>query len=85
MGNSYTDGIWERMDAVMGIIDAFGGEFSGEVGHVLADLALLSGIDYKAISATVIIMEQEGFVEVDRYTHPDPHRANKIVSIRRAS
>jgi len=69
-------------DRVLDAILAAGGVYaSGDAGEVLHNLAVDADVPYKAVSLVVIRLEGMGFVEVDRLTHREAHRANKIVSI----
>jgi DNA-binding MarR family transcriptional regulator len=53
----------------------------GDPGEVLGNLASEAEVPYKAVSLVVLRLEEMGLVTVDRQTHPDHGRANRIVSI----
>lgn len=72
----------DKMELVLLAIELEDGLFVREAGFVLADLSFLTGIEYKTLSSIVLEMEVAGFIEVDRQTHKDPRRANRLISIR---
>lgn len=74
----------DRMELVLLAIECEEGVFSREPGFLLADLSLLTGIEYKTLSATLLEMEAEGFVTIERLSHEEPRRANKLMTIRLA-
>lgn len=72
-----------NLASIMEVVDAWDGTFVSEIGSVLSDLALLSGLPYKTVSACVLELERLGVVAVERFTRPEAHRANRLISIAR--
>jgi hypothetical protein len=73
----------EYASKVLDVILEHEGVYSqGDAGEVLGNLAHESEVPYKAVSVVVLYLESLGFVEVDRVTHREAHRANKIASIK---
>lgn len=78
--NSYED---RRELVIIAIqVEDRNGYFSREAGFLLADLSFLTGIPYKTLSVTILQMEAEGDLMVERATHREAARANKLERIR---
>lgn len=71
----------DKVQAITEVLLAWDGVFTSEPGSVLHDLALLSGIPYKEVSATVLYMESQCYVAVRRLHKPEAHRANIVLQI----
>lgn len=72
----------EYMDRVLDVLIEHQGVYTqGDAGEVLGNLAHESEVPYKAVSVVVLRLESLGFVQVDRVSHREAHRANKIASI----
>ena len=71
----------QAMLNVLDYIIAQGGEVADEPGRLLATIATATGVPYKAVSVAVLALEQIGFVQVERASHPDPGRANRVARI----
>lgn len=67
--------------AVLEVLQAWDGTYEAEAGHVLSDIALLTGVHYKMVSRTVLALEQQGDVIVDRVAHVEARRANRLIRI----
>lgn len=72
----------DRAELVLMALDDEGGTFSREAGYCLADLSFATGIPYKTLSQTLIQMEAEGTITIERAKHPKAHQANRLITIR---
>jgi DNA-binding MarR family transcriptional regulator len=79
MTNKYDDDTERVLDV---LLNSPGQRFAqGYAGEVLGNLAAEAGVEYKITSKIVIMLETMGWVHVERQTHDDPRRANRIISI----
>jgi hypothetical protein len=73
----------KQLDAVVEVLLTHHGIYAyGDPGEVLGNLAAEAGVPYKATSQCVLLLEQWGLVTVERLSHPEAHRANRIIEIR---
>lgn len=71
----------ETMLLVLDYVIAGDGEVQAEPGHLLSEIAEFIHAPYKAVSVAVLALEQIGFIQVERASHPDPARANRVCRI----
>lgn len=72
------------MDDILDVLILEEGPFVREPGQVLRAMAEITGHDYFTVSHAVLRLERIGLVEVERWSHREAQRANKLVSIRLA-
>lgn len=72
----------EYADRILDVILDNGGTYSqGDAGEVLANLAHDADVPYKAVSLTVLRLENMGWLQVERWDGGEARRANKVVAV----